>query len=444
MAKVVSKGWRYATHGGSFRKILKLEDFSTDFVSSGGNAILRMLAAPVGEIDLAQIRGTSLVRSKLPAVAGSCGVGVVTDGGGKNVRSGDRVIMTTPLPGSWATQQVAPEQFLFKVPESVPIEYASLYTVGPLAAHRILKQSGLQKGQGVVINGANTLVGLCTLQLAKNLGLNAVGVMECGSAESELQLEKMKQMGLNVHTDPLGDASQIFGAEKPALAVNLVGGYSAAHLASLLGNGGKILTVSSIGNNSHVFGNFDLVEKNLCVQGFSVHSWLGSADRGEVDASIAEISDLISSNKLKIFILRHELANAQLAIDDAQAFPYNVVLRHEGTEKTWEDKARDEYMKIDEKLQGNWEGAAAAQEPYLRAGREQPWSLAQAVANPSGAIDAELREKLASIETEEQLQDVLRSLSSSERRSLGMPEVEAMTMTPEQIKDTIQELQKLR
>eukprot|EP00906_Rhabdomonas_costata_P034126 RCo048015 len=443
MAKVVSRGWRYATHGGSFRKILKFEDFSAEFANSNGNAILRMAAAPVGELDLAQIRGTSLVRAKLPAVAGSTGVGIVTDCSGdcKHVRSGDRVIMANPLPGSWATHQVSSEQFLFKVPESVPLEYASLYTVGPLAAYRILKQSGLQKGQGVVVNGANTLVGLCTLQLAKHLGFNAVGVMECGSAEAELQLEKMKQMGLNIHTDPIGDVSQVFGAERPALAVNLVGGYSAAHLASLLGNGGKVLTVSSIGNSTHVFGN-DLVEKGLSIQGFPVHSWLTSADRGEVDSSIAEISDLINSNKLKIFILRHELANAQLAIEDAQIFPYNVVILHEGTEKTWPDKARDEYMKIDEKLQRNWDGAAAAQEPFLKAGREQPWSLAQGVSNLS-QIDAELRDKLAAVETEEQLQQVLASLSPSERRSLGMPDVEALTLTPEEIKRTIAELQKL-
>ena len=30
-------------------------------------------------------------------------------------------------------------------------------------------------------------------------------------------------MGLNIHADPIGDVSQVFGGERPALAVNLVG-----------------------------------------------------------------------------------------------------------------------------------------------------------------------------------------------------------------------------
>ena len=58
-------------------------------------------------------------------------------------------------------------------------------------------------------------------------------------------------------------------------------------------------------------------------------------------------------------------------------------------------------------------------------------------------VAIQLRDKLAAVETEEQLQQVLGALSHSERRSLGMPDAEALTLTQGEIKCTIAELQKL-
>jgi hypothetical protein len=257
-------------------------------------------------------------------------------------------------------------------------------------------------------------------------------------------LEKMKQMGLNVVSDPIVDCQGTFGNDRPRFAVNLVGGYSSAHLATLLCENGRMVTVGSTDNDAHLIGNADLVDKNLSIQGFSVFRWLQSAERSELDANVAELSDLIGSNKLKAFILRHELANAQLAIEDAQNCSYNVVMLHEGTEKTWPDKARDEFMKIDEQLQRNWDSSAAAQEPYLKAGRELPWELPQSLADSAfvAQLDPELKSKLAAVQSEEQLASVLASLSPSERSALGAPSNAAITMTAEQLRQTLAELQK--
>jgi len=446
--KVLSKGWRYAVYSGNFKKNLKFEDFSLPFTKSNGSALVRMQAAPVTNLDLSQIRGSTLAKVALPATAGCAGVGVVTDvsSGCKTLKSGDRVTFASAAVGTWASHQVANEEGLIKVPQNIPIEYASLLAVGPLVASSILKSSGLQKGQSLIVNGANTLIGMSVLQLAKHYGYNCVGVMQSSPGESELHLEKLKQMGLQVITDPVINAKEIFGNELPALAINLVGGLSAAHLAAALSDNGQIVTLGSSANDVHIFGNTDLVEKNLTVKGLSIFKWLKNTPRNELEQSVAEISDLVLANKLKLFVLRHELGNAQMAIADSQSLPYNVVLLHEGTEKTWPDSAREEYMKIDEQLQRNWDSAAAAQEPYLRSGREQPWTVPSIIADPAllASLPHELKEKLAKVETEEQFTTLLDSLSPSEKAALGVPQTQATSMTPEQLAEVVAALQKLK
>ena len=108
---------------------------------------------------------------------------------------------------------------------------------------------------------------MCALQLAKHMGLNCVGHsyganyftrLKCGnpdfmhcesrflflffSCAGGAELDKLRQLGLNVQADPID--AQAFGSERPKLAINLAGGNSAANLASLLrfSRSGSLLT----------------------------------------------------------------------------------------------------------------------------------------------------------------------------------------------------------
>ena len=56
----------------------------------------------------------------------------------------------------------------------------------------------------------------------------------CSSPQQALQLEKLKQMGLDVCGDNMYDIQRMFGQAAPKVAVSLVGGTSAGYLAQLL------------------------------------------------------------------------------------------------------------------------------------------------------------------------------------------------------------------
>ena len=108
-------------------------------------------------------------------MAGVTGAGIVTKAAGA-FKEGDHAVLATGS-GSWAAYAVADASKLVKVPSTMPMEYASSMAIGPMAAYQILKSSGLKAGDVMVLNGADSLLGMCTLQLAKAWGINAVGTM---------------------------------------------------------------------------------------------------------------------------------------------------------------------------------------------------------------------------------------------------------------------------
>ena len=108
---------------------------------------------------------------------------------------------------------------------------------------------------------------------------------------------------------------------------------------------------------------------------------------------------------------------------------------HQGTEKTWSNKSHDTYMQIEESLNASWSAATAAQDPYLKSGREQPWELG---ADPEeaflAAVSPEMKTKFAAVKTEAELANLLDTLSFVEKSKLGLPVLGAVEMTAEELK----------
>eukprot|EP00667_Euglena_gracilis_P010574 EG_transcript_10773 len=427
---VLTKGWRFHAHAGTFQSALRFEEFQLK--KSVGDVVLRLQCAPVTGFDLDQVRGLQ-GKVPLPAVGGLSGVGVVTEGSGI-FKEGDRAVLLGAN-GAWSQYAVSSANHLLSVPATIPVEYASLLASGPFAAYRILKAAHLKAGDLVLVNGAHTAIGLAALQIAKAWGIDAVGVAHGAPA---LQVEKLKQMGLNVVSSFALDPKQVFGTSQPKFAISLVGGNAAAYVTHLIGSDGHIITCPLASDEPHILPNVDLVNKNLTIQTFSPWKSLLSATATENEQMVSELCDLIAAHKLKAnAVVRHEFGNLLDAIREAEHGTHNAVILHEGTEKTWDNKNHDIYMEIDDKLQANWDAAAAAQDPYLKAGRDQPWQvLAEA---EEVALPDELRVKLAAVTTEAELLAVLDTLTLKERHLLGLPATQAITVSAEELKKMVSE-----
>src|SRR5438067_11120972 len=92
--------------------------------------LVKMRAAPINPVDLNVIEGKYPVRPLLPAVAGTEGVGVVTELGAAahGVQLRERVILPRGI-GTWREAVDVNSALLILVPLGIPIEQAAMVRI---------------------------------------------------------------------------------------------------------------------------------------------------------------------------------------------------------------------------------------------------------------------------------------------------------------------------
>ena len=159
-------------------KVLKLEEVDSMDTSKIGakDVALKMLAAPINPSDTLMVQGRYGIAAKLPAVAGNEGVGVVQAVGNdvSSFKVGDWVIPRGGGFGTWCQEAVVPDAAVDKVANDIPAAYAATIGVNPCTAYRLLKDFGnLQPGDFIIQNAANSMVGLCVIQMANLMGIKS-------------------------------------------------------------------------------------------------------------------------------------------------------------------------------------------------------------------------------------------------------------------------------
>jgi len=67
---------------------------------------------------------------------------------------------------------------LQKIDNDIPVPYAATLGVNPCTAYRMLKDFvQLKPGDVVMQNGANSMVGLAVIQLAREMGLKTINIV---------------------------------------------------------------------------------------------------------------------------------------------------------------------------------------------------------------------------------------------------------------------------
>ena len=81
---------------------------------------------------------------------------------------------------------------LIKVPGDIEPEYGALLAVNPCTAVRLLEDFvDLQPGDTIVQNGANSTVGHCIYQMARQRGIQTINIIRPRPGSEQLT-EKMK------------------------------------------------------------------------------------------------------------------------------------------------------------------------------------------------------------------------------------------------------------
>lgn len=130
----------------------------------------------------------SFVKVKFPVILGCDLAGTVVEVGSSvtRFRVGDEVFAMMPHDwGAHAERVALAEGLVAKKPARLSmVEAASLPVVAVTALNGVKKRGGLVAGERILVNGASGGVGLCAVQIAKDLGAHVTAV--CGAASEDL------------------------------------------------------------------------------------------------------------------------------------------------------------------------------------------------------------------------------------------------------------------
>jgi NADPH:quinone reductase-like Zn-dependent oxidoreductase len=261
-----------------------------------GQVLIGVEFSPINLSDLLVVRGTYPLRPSLPSVIGNEGVGriLAVGPGVENVTVGDRVL--TPLYGfAWAERIVVPAEGLFALPADVDPQQLAMLTINPPTAALLLSEFvDLAPGDWVVQNAANSGVGRAVIAFAKALGFKTINLVR----RPEL-IDELKALGgdLVIVDTPegLNLVKAALGTAAPRLAIDGVGGPSAATLINLLGRDGTVVAYAALGEAPIPISAIALIFKRISVRGFFLSDPEHAA---KIRPVVVEAAELLRSGRL--------------------------------------------------------------------------------------------------------------------------------------------------
>jgi NADPH2:quinone reductase len=154
-----------------------------------------------------------------------------------------------------AQAMIVPEQLTWEQAAATPLSFITAYEM-------VVQYGKLRSGEAILVAGASSGAGVCSIQVAQVLGARTIGTS--GSAE---KLEKLKAIGLDVgiRTREPNFAAQVkeaTGGLGANLAVNLIGGSVFAECLKSLANQGRLAIVGYVDGQHHADIDLSAVHTN--------------------------------------------------------------------------------------------------------------------------------------------------------------------------------------
>ncbi|MBC9251523.1 alcohol dehydrogenase [Pseudomonas alcaligenes] len=266
---------------------------------AAGQALVKVLAAPINPSDVLTLTGEYGMLPPLPAIGGNEGVGrieAVADDV-KHLKVGQTVLLPVGS-GTWVTHLHAPAAKLIPLPDADPQQLAMM-TINPPTASLLLSQFvNLQPGDWVIQNAANSGVGGYLIQLAKLRGFKTLNVVRREAAVAGVKAEGGDVVlvdGPDLHKR----VREATGGAKVMLGIDAVGGKSTDHLAASLSEGGVLVNYGLMSGEPCQVSAASFVFRDVTLRGFWLAKWFQKASPAEQMKVFGELTQLIASGKLK-------------------------------------------------------------------------------------------------------------------------------------------------
>jgi NADPH:quinone reductase-like Zn-dependent oxidoreductase len=262
-----------------------------------GEVLIGIDYAPVNLNDLSVARGQFATLPTLPSVIGNEGVGriLALGAGVQGLDVGDRVL---PPLGSytWRERLVLPAAGLSALPDGDLQQQAMLSINPPTAAILLDRYADLAPGSWVVQNAASSGVGRWVIALARERGLRTINVVR--RAELVAELEAQGADAVLVDGPELAKRIRAAAGGAPLrLALDGVGGASAAALAGALSPHGTLAVYAALAGAPLTLSQLDIIYKPVTVKGF----FLGHPEhQAHVPAALAEAAALVAAGAVRV------------------------------------------------------------------------------------------------------------------------------------------------
>ena len=169
---------QYERRGPVPQDVIQAVEFEAPTLRAG-EALVKVVAAPINPSDLLTLTGEYGQLPPLPAIGGREGVGRVVElGAGTDGPAVGRLVLLVGASGTWSTHVVADAARLVPLPDEADPLQLAMMTINPPTAALLLREFvTLEPDEWVIQNAGNSAVGLYLVQLARGRGYRTVSIV---------------------------------------------------------------------------------------------------------------------------------------------------------------------------------------------------------------------------------------------------------------------------
>jgi trans-2-enoyl-CoA reductase len=215
-------------------------------------------------------------------------------------------------------------------------------------AYRLLRDFGALPGDVIIQNGANSMVGLAVIQMAKLMGIKTINIVRSDRPNVTDVLRMIETLGgdVNITDDQINTVEfrEILADLPPCkLAFNCIGGEHTTEMIRCLDTNATVVTYGGMSKKPLTIPFDILASKQLQVKGFWMANWYETNGITAKTDMMNDIVDLIRNKQLTFFYEVHDFDDFHHALDISTR-PYQlrkVILNLDHPDRLKEHDAMD-------------------------------------------------------------------------------------------------------
>ena len=264
-----------------------------------GEVIFDILAFPINPADISFCRGSYRLRPPLPATPGAEGLGRVAmvGAGVAQVKPGDLVINMQRE--NWTQCRRVRAEDAIPIPAGLDLAQAAMLRINPPTALLLLEDHvGLEPGDWVIQNVANSAVGRHVIVLAKARGVHTVNVVRRDDVAGEL-----RDLGADVVIKDGADLAErvraAIGGAAIRLGIDAVSGDACKRIGDCIAEGGVVVSYGSMSSQDPVMSRAAVNMRGVNLTGFNLGRGLAKRTPAQVRSIYADLAAKIRDGVLK-------------------------------------------------------------------------------------------------------------------------------------------------